>query len=133
MSAMLKYCGSCHCGAIKYEVLAPRELHVVDCNCSVCTKKQTRHFIVPASNFKLVTGHTELTTYTFGTHQAKHMFCSKCGVQSFYIPRSNPDGMAIMPHCLDGPHPIKMVVEKFDGQNREDTVNKSGIRDRSKH
>ncbi|ODM92970.1 Centromere protein V [Orchesella cincta] len=133
MSAMLKYSGSCHCGAIRYEVLAPRELRVVDCNCSVCTKKQNRHFVVPASNFKLVTGHTELTTYTFGTHQAKHMFCSKCGVQSFYIPRSNPDGMAIMPHCLNSPLPLKMVVEKFDGKNCEDQKSKNGFRDRSKH
>lgn len=63
------------------------------CSCSVCRKKQNRHFIVPSSHFKLVTGHTSMTTYTFGTHQAKHMFCTKCGVQSFYIPRSNPDGM----------------------------------------
>jgi len=37
-------------------------------------------------------GADKLTTYTFNTHQAKHTFCRTCGVQSFYQPRSNPDG-----------------------------------------
>lgn len=37
-------------------------------------------------------GSDNLTTYTFNTHAAKHTFCKTCGVQSFYTPRSNPDG-----------------------------------------
>ena len=54
--------------------------------------KQNHHFIIPKSNFKLIKGEECLVTYTFNTHKAKHMFCSVCGVQSFYIPRSNQDG-----------------------------------------
>ncbi|PIO61116.1 hypothetical protein TELCIR_17369, partial [Teladorsagia circumcincta] len=38
-------------------------------------------------------GEEYLTTYTFNTHRAKHKFCSICGVQSFYVPRSNPDSI----------------------------------------
>ena len=41
-------------------------------SCSICTIKQNRHFIVPASSFTLLQGEEELTTYTFGTNQAKH-------------------------------------------------------------
>ena len=37
-------------------------------------------------------GEDNLTTYTFGSHKAKLTFCRTCGVQSFYTPRSNPDG-----------------------------------------
>jgi hypothetical protein len=55
-------------------------------------KKQNKHFIVPHSRFNLMQGSEALTTYTFNTHQAKHVFCKICGVQSFYQPRSNPDG-----------------------------------------
>lgn len=65
---------------------------LVFCSCSVCHMKQNIHFIVPNHHFKLTKGSDKLTTYTFNTHQAKHTFCSICGVQSFYTPRSNPDG-----------------------------------------
>ena len=54
--------------------------------------KQNHHFIVPKSRFTLLKGADKITTYTFNTHIAKHTFCSLCGVQSFYSPRSNPDG-----------------------------------------
>jgi hypothetical protein len=75
-----------------------------------------------------------LTTYTFNTHQAKHNFCSKCGVQCFYIPRSNPDGIGVMPHCIDSPLPLKITYAKFDGQQWEKSMEKKGqkIRDMSK-
>ncbi|ODM92040.1 Centromere protein V [Orchesella cincta] len=118
----IEYRGSCHCGAVKFSVLAPETLRVVDCNCSVCTKKQNKHFIVPASDFKLVSGASNLKTYTFGTNNAKHTFCSECGVQSFYTPRSDSNAKAIMPHCIDKPLPLKYYVDKFDGQNWEDAI-----------
>ena len=51
-------------------------------------------------NFSLQ-GAEHLTLYTFNTHQAKHTFCKICGVQSFYTPRSNPDGKGVAVHCLD--------------------------------
>ena len=40
----------------------------------------------------LLQGADCLTTYAFNTRKAKHTFCRECGVQSFYQPRSNPDG-----------------------------------------
>lgn len=61
-------------------------------SCSICDMKQNHHFIVPESKFELVSGETELSTYRFNTKMAEHTFCSICGVQSFYTPRSNPDG-----------------------------------------
>ena len=71
-------------------------------SCSICICKQNYHFIVPKSNFRLIKGENVITTYTFNTHKAKHTFCSICGVQSFYFPRSNPDGVGVMPHCISG-------------------------------
>ncbi|XP_063884280.1 centromere protein V-like [Scylla paramamosain] len=70
-----------------------------------------------------MSGHDALTTYTFNTQNAKHTFCSTCGVQAFYIPRSNPNGYGIAPHCLDPP-PTKVKVEKFDGQNWDESFKK---------
>ncbi|TYI22080.1 hypothetical protein ES332_A06G079900v1 [Gossypium tomentosum] len=36
-----------------------------------------------------------ITTYTFGTHTAKHTFCKFCGKISFYTPGLHPDGIAV--------------------------------------
>ncbi|MGE5819451.1 MAG: GFA family protein, partial [Deltaproteobacteria bacterium] len=74
--------------------------------------------IVPRSKFHLVEGQDNLTTYTFGTGVAKHMFCKTCGIKSFYIPRSNPDGYDINVRCLDT-QPREVVIEPFDGKNWE--------------
>ncbi|XP_051787193.1 centromere protein V [Erpetoichthys calabaricus] len=116
---LVKHTGGCHCGAVRFEVWAPHDLHVFHCNCSVCTKKQNNHFIVPASRFKLLQGDSHLTTYTFNTHVAKHLFCKTCGVQSFYKPRSNPDGYGVCPHCLDEGTVRKITMENFNGKEWE--------------
>merc|ERR1712223_740834 len=92
MADLIKYQGGCHCGAVLFEVYAPKTPAIIHCNCSICDMKQNHHFIVPRSDFSLIRGADKLTTYTFNTHVAKHTFCSICGVQSFYNPRSNPDG-----------------------------------------
>ncbi|XP_062968142.1 centromere protein V [Cynocephalus volans] len=116
---LVKHTGGCHCGAVRFEVWASADLHVFDCNCSICKKKQNRHFIVPASRFKLLKGAESITTYTFNTHKAQHTFCKRCGVQSFYTPRSNPGGFGIAPHCLDEGTVRSVVTEDFNGSDWE--------------
>jgi len=123
--ALMVHRGGCHCRSVRFEVRASANLHVLECNCSLCTKKQNRHFIVPVKNFKLVKGHDAMSTYSYGSHQAKHFFCKKCGVQSFSIPRSNPDGYAITLHCLDEGTVKKVKVEKFNGKDWDTAIKKS--------
>lgn len=117
----MKYRGGCHCGAVAFEVEAAEELEVLDCNCSVCRKTGFLHLIVPKSNFTLLTREDELSLYTFNTGVAKHYFCKNCGVKSFYIPRSNPDGVDINVRCLE-PFPAKLKIDKFDGENWEENA-----------
>jgi hypothetical protein len=64
---------------------------IVDCNCSICTKKGFLHLIVPRERFELLAGRDDLTTYRFNTGVAQHTFCSQCGIYAFYVPRSDPD------------------------------------------
>lgn len=113
------YKGSCHCGAVQFEVEAPERIKCGDCNCSICAKSGFLHLIVPKSKFKLLQGEDNLTTYTFNTAVAQHRFCKTCGIKSFYIPRSNPDGVDVNVRCLD-PQPAENFVEPFDGQNWEE-------------
>src|SRR5271154_3399492 len=95
--------GGCHCGAVRFEVEAPERIACLLCNCSICTMTGFLHLIVPASRFRLVQGEENLATYRFNTGVAQHRFCKTCGVKSFYIPRSNPDGVDVNVHCLEAP------------------------------
>ncbi|BFZ04729.1 hypothetical protein BsWGS_07768 [Bradybaena similaris] len=116
--------GGCHCGAVRFKVKAAEHLSVDKCNCSVCEKKQISCFGATKENFILLQGEDNLTVYTFNTGTAKHIFCKTCGVQSFYVPRSNPTGYSVMPHCLD-PGTVKSVrVDPYDGINWEESMRK---------
>ncbi len=114
----MKYTGSCHCGAVRFEVEASEHVQASECNCSICARAGYLHLIVPASKFKLLRGADSLTAYTFNTGVAKHLFCRVCGIKSFYVPRSNPDGYSVNVRCLDPP-PAKLTVVPFDGRNWE--------------
>merc|ERR1712080_277638 len=70
-------------------------------------------------------GEESLTTYTFNTGAAKHMFCSVCGVQSFYIPRSNQDGVGVMPHCITSDTVTNIHRVKFNGANWEQAMERT--------
>jgi hypothetical protein len=118
---MRTHTGGCHCGRVRFEVLAPAKLEVADCNCncSICSKFGYLHLIVPVDRFKLISGREALTTYSFNTHTAKHYFCSTCGVKSFYIPRSHPDGVSVNVRCIDSDSIESMSVKPFDGREWE--------------
>jgi hypothetical protein len=115
----VQHFGGCHCGRVQFEVEAPAEIEAVECNCSVCSKSGFLHLIVPRSRFKLLQGAEHLATYTFNTGIAEHLFCRVCGVKSFYIPRSNPDGYSVNVRCLEEKTIASIHVRQFDGRNWE--------------
>jgi hypothetical protein len=99
--------------------VAPAVLQVSDCNCSICTKSGYLHLIVPKSRFNLLRGADVLTTYEFNTGTAKHLFCSLCGIKSFYVPRSHPDGLSVNARCLDDGTVERLVVTATNGREWE--------------
>jgi hypothetical protein len=114
--------GGCHCGAVAFEVDAPARLGVQQCNCSVCSMTGFLHLIVPASRFRLLRGTEALESYTFNTGTARHLFCRRCGIKSFYVPRSNPDGFSVNVRCLDHATIEHVEVSEFDGRNWEQSA-----------
>lgn len=112
------YSGGCHCGSVQFEIEAPDSVEVENCNCSICQMSGYLHLIIPSRHFRLLSGEDKLTTYTFNTGVAQHKFCSICGIKSFYIPRSNPDGVDINLRCLKT-KPQHVTIVEFDGQNWE--------------
>ena len=110
--------GGCHCRAIRFAAQLPDEpVPALDCNCSICAMTGFLHIMVPHDRFELLTGRGVLTSYRFGTGAADHLFCSVCGVKSFYQPRSHPDAWSVNANCLD--QPVELAIEQFDGRNWE--------------
>jgi hypothetical protein len=118
-SALVTHCGGCHCGRVRYTVQAPAELQVVQCNCSICSKAGYLHLIVPAAQFTLLCGGEVLHDYQFNTGAAHHLFCSVCGIKSYYVPRSHPDGFSVNARCLDAGTVTALHISAVDGRNWE--------------
>lgn len=118
----ITHCGGCHCGRVRFEVDAPARPDVADCNCSLCAMTGYLHLIVEKSAFRLLQGEDALTTYTFNTGVARHLFCRHCGIKSFYVPRSHPDGISVNARCLDAGTLTGMNVQPFDGRNWEASI-----------
>jgi hypothetical protein len=117
--SLVTHRGGCHCGAVAFEVQAPARVTVSDCNCSICRMSGYLHLIVPQERLRLLRGEEALTTYAFNTRTARHLFCRYCGVKSFYVPRSNPDGYSINLRCLDAATLEHVVIEPFDDNDRD--------------
>ena len=116
---MIKHTGGCHCKRVRFEVMAPANIEVGECNCSMCGKTAYLHLVVQKEKFRLVSGDDALTEYQFNTKTAKHFFCSHCGIKSFYVPRSHPDGYSVNARCLDEGTVAGMTSRKIDGKNWE--------------
>lgn len=119
---MATHRGGCHCGKVRFEVEAPAELEVLECNCSMCEKLGYLHLLVPRSQFRLVSGQDSLSTYQFNTRTARHLFCSTCGVKSFYMPRSHPNDYSVNARCLDDGSVHMLTVTPFNGVDWEDAA-----------
>lgn len=120
---MRTYRGSCHCGAVRFEIEAELT-RVTECNCSICTKKGALHHRVPPERFTLLSGQEALALYQFGSKEAKHWFCKHCGIHPFSNPRAAPDMYSINIRCLDAYESEKanIKVRKFDGRNWEEAI-----------
>jgi hypothetical protein len=107
---------------VRFEVEAPADVRVSECNCSMCAKVGYLHLIVEAARFRLLAGEDALTTYRFHTGTARHLFCRHCGVKSFYVPRSHPDGYSVNLRCLDEGTLASVAVARFDGRRWEESI-----------
>jgi hypothetical protein len=108
------YSGSCHCGAVRFEVrttLSP----AVRCNCSLCRRKGAIMANVEAQDFKLLSGEDTLALYEWNTRIAKHYFCKRCGIYPFHRPRMKPQIYRVNVGCLEGVDLFALEVTVQDG------------------
>ena len=116
---LLTHRGGCHCRDVRFEVDAPAVIESLDCNCSICRMTGFLHLIVPTARFRLLAGENALCEYRFNTGAARHLFCRRCGVKAFYVPRSHPDGYSVNVRCIDAGTIASMTITPFDDNDRE--------------
>ena len=107
--------GSCHCGAVTFEVRTPIA-PAGRCNCSLCRRKgalMTPPF--PVGELKVLSGQDDLTLYQFNTRTAKHYFCKHCGIYPFHQTRRDPQLWRVNIGCLDGADPFALEASVANG------------------
>jgi hypothetical protein len=112
----VNYKGSCHCGGIRFEVEGDFGT-VMECNCSICSRKGSLLGFVPAEKLKLLTPREKMATYTFNKHAIQHHFCKTCGIHPLAESKDKQGRptAAINVRCLEGIDLGALKVKKFDG------------------
>lgn len=115
---MSKHHGSCHCGAVKFEVDTDLA-KVIECNCSHCSRKGFLLTFVPEDKFHLLSVEENLTEYRFNRKFIAHLFCKTCGVQSFGRGKNEKGEVtiAVNVRCLDDVDIKTLKPEFFDGKS----------------
>jgi hypothetical protein len=115
---MSTYTGSCHCGAVTFEVDGDIDAGLA-CNCSICSRKGSLLWFVPRASLRLKTPDDAAGTYTFNRHAIRHRFCRVCGIHTHgesTDSRGNP-GAAINLRCIEGLDLDAIAVQRFDGRS----------------
>ncbi|MBV8757883.1 MAG: GFA family protein [Deltaproteobacteria bacterium] len=117
--ANAKHHGSCHCGAVSYEVELDLAQPAISCNCSMCGRSGALLMFVPPDKFNLEKGEDAMSVYKFNKHVIDHLFCKTCGVRPF-ARGQGPKGpmVAINVRCLDDVDVFKQPRNEFDGKSR---------------
>lgn len=114
------YEGGCHCGTLRVQVTKSEPIsRLIDCNCSICTKKGVLHAAAEDSEFSVLKGADKAVTYRFGSGAAQHNYCPDCGIHVFGHPRNSPDRYSVNARCLDDFRTILETAKviSFDGEN----------------
>jgi hypothetical protein len=115
-----KHTGSCHCGAVRFEVEGDLREGASRCNCSVCTKTAVTGRVVKPNAFRLVAGEDSLGTYEWGAKISKRFFCRHCGIHCFgrgHLAEIGGDYVSVNLNCIDGLDPSLLEVVYWDGRH----------------
>jgi hypothetical protein len=99
--------GSCHCGAVQFEVSLSNGFEKLRrCNCSLCQRKGAVMASVPIDRLRVTKGQEKLSLYQWNTRIAKHYFCSVCGIYTHHQRRSAPGELGFNVACIEGVDPF---------------------------
>jgi hypothetical protein len=115
-----KYVGTCHCGAVRFEVELAPDARVSRCNCTICRRTGVAGTMVKPSAFRLLAGEEALSSYEWGGRIAKRFFCKSCGVQCFapgHLAELGGDYVSVNVNCIDDLEIDEAKVVYWDGRH----------------
>jgi hypothetical protein len=122
---MALYQGSCHCGAVRFEVEAEID-HVRECDCSICRRRGALNFRVPRGALRILTPIDAMAVYRWGSMTGEDYFCRTCGIMPFRKPgaltakeraadRPEFHGWAINVRCLEDVDVDRLPRHRIEG------------------
>jgi len=110
---------ACHCGAVRFRLVLTDGLRSARrCNCSYCSMRGAVALSTNLEDLQVIQGAEKLTLYQFNTGQARHYFCSVCGIYTFHSRRSNPTQYGVNASCIEGLSPFDFAeVPVLDGRS----------------
>ncbi|MGH6946431.1 MAG: GFA family protein [Kiloniellales bacterium] len=114
----MRYKGSCHCGAVAFEVEGELSA-VVSCNCSICARRGSLLWAMPRDQLRLLTPEDAAATYTFNKHFLRHRFCRTCGIHPYAesVDAEGKRSAYVNIRCLDGVELAAVPTIDFDGRS----------------
>jgi hypothetical protein len=109
---------ACHCGTVRFTLrLADGLRSARRCNCSYCRMRGAVAVSADLADIEVLQGREALTLYRFNTGEAKHYFCSRCGIYTFHQRRSRPDQYGVNVACIEGMSPFDVeAVPVMEGR-----------------
>lgn len=113
MTAKIK--GSCHCGAVTFEVAKPA--FAVSCNCSICRRYGAIWTHCPPNDGVILTGADHVSSYSWGDHMIDFNACKTCGCITHWSPGAKADQQRIALNLkMAEPSDIADIpIRHFDG------------------
>ena len=114
---MSKHQGSCHCGAVAFE-LEGEVSQAIDCNCSMCRRRGGLLAFFPREALTLKTPESDCATYRFNKQHLAHHFCPTCGIAPFSEgadPRTGAKMVAVNVRCLPDVDLSTLTITQFNG------------------
>jgi len=118
MAETKSYSGSCHCGAVAFDVDLDLS-GALKCNCSICNKLGAVWAFAPRSRLTLRSGETALGDYQFGKKSLHHRHCTTCGIETF-AEGTMPDGtptVGVNLRCIETVDVDKLSPRPWDGRS----------------
>jgi hypothetical protein len=115
-----KHSGSCHCGAIRFEVEVDVKAGASKCNCTICTKIGAPGANVKPSAFSLLSGKESLSEYQWGPKISRRFFCKQCGIHCFargHLAELGGDYVSVNFNCLDDIDLVDVKLTYWDGRH----------------
>ncbi|WP_310619489.1 GFA family protein [Flexibacterium corallicola] len=106
--------GSCHCGAVKFELdMEPEWL--TECNCSACRKMGTVWAHAELDKIKIISEPDATLSYQWGDHTLEFHSCKTCGCTSHWSPLGEGNRMAVNMKLTELDEVSRHKIRHFDG------------------